>query len=93
MSSKEYLIHINSIRIDNKNNINTLRLTTTKRILNIDLHFRCLRTKAEYQTCVYDKSIKDICKELNISYGSRPAIVINSEIKQIIPEIRLKGKV
>lgn len=67
MSNKEYLIHINSIRIDNKNNINTIRLTTTKRILNIDLHFRRLQTRTEYQTCVYDKSIKDICKELNIS--------------------------
>ena len=40
------------------------------------------------------KQLKAITsKELNISYGSRPAIVINSEIKQIIPEIRLKGKV
>ena len=67
MSSKEYLIHVNSVGIDKENHINTFRLTTTKRILNIDLHFRCLRTKAEYQTCVYDKSIKDICEELNIS--------------------------
>ena len=67
MSRKEYLIHVNIVRIDKENNINTFRLTTTKRILNIDLHFRCLRTKAEFQTCVYDKSIKDICEELNIS--------------------------
>ena len=32
MSSKEYLIHINSIKVDKENNINTFRLTTTKRI-------------------------------------------------------------
>lgn len=29
-------------------------------------------------------------KEIDISYGSRSAIVINSNIKQVIPEIRLK---
>ena len=30
-------------------------------------------------------------KEIDISYGSRPAIVINSNIKQVIPEIILRG--
>lgn len=67
MSSKEYLIYVNSVGINKEKHINTFRLTTTKRILDVNLHFRHLRTKAEYQTCVYDKSIKDICEELNIS--------------------------
>lgn len=30
-------------------------------------------------------------KEIDISYGSRPAIVINSNIKQVIPEIMVRG--
>ena len=30
-------------------------------------------------------------KEIDISYGSRPAIVINSNIKQVIPEIHVRG--
>ena len=29
-------------------------------------------------------------KEIDISYGSRPAIVINSNVKQLIPEIRTR---
>ena len=30
-------------------------------------------------------------KEIDISYGSRPAIVINSNVKQVIPEIHVRG--
>lgn len=30
-------------------------------------------------------------KEIDISFGSRPAIVINGNVKQVIPEIRTKG--
>ena len=30
-------------------------------------------------------------KEIDISYGSRPAIVINSNVKQVIPEIHIRG--
>lgn len=37
------------------------------------------------------KQLKAISsKEVDISYGSRPALVINSNIKQIIPEIKLR---
>jgi D-lyxose ketol-isomerase len=34
-----------------------------------------------------------VSKDIDISFGSRPAIVLNSNIKQVIPEIRLKGTV
>jgi hypothetical protein len=38
------------------------------------------------------KQLKAInSKEIDISYGSRPAIVINSNIKQVIPEIMVRG--
>ena len=40
------------------------------------------------------KQLKAITsKEVDISYGSRPAIVLNGNVKQLIPEIRVVSKV
>ena len=54
-----------------------------------------------YQNTIYHESIirfADLIKqlkalttnEIDISYGSRPAIVINGNVKQLIPEIIMK---
>ena len=67
MSSKEYLIHVNSVGIDKENHINTFRLTTTKRKIDIGLKYKPLRPKGEYITFIYPITIKDVCNKLNIS--------------------------
>ena len=67
MSSKEYLIHINSIKVDKDNHINTFRLTTTKRKIDIGLKYQPLRPREGYVTFVYPITIKDVCNKLNIS--------------------------
>ena len=67
MNSKEYLIHVNSIRVDKENNINTFRLTTTKRKIDIGLKYQPLRPRGGYITFVYPITIKDVCSKLNIS--------------------------
>ena len=67
MSSKEYLIHVNSIRVDKENNINTFRLTTTKRKIDIGLKYKQLKPKKGFLTFVYPITIKDVCSKLNIS--------------------------
>lgn len=67
MSNKEYLIHVNSIRVDKNNHINTFRLTTTKRKVDIGLKYIPLKPKKGFLTFVYPITIKDICKKLEIS--------------------------
>lgn len=67
MSSKEYLIHVNSIRVDKNNHINTFRLTTTKRKVDVGLKYIPLKPKKGFLTFVYPITIKDICKKLEIS--------------------------
>ena len=67
MSSKEYLIHVNSIRVDKENHINTFRLTTTKRKIDIGLKYKQLKPKKGFLTFVYPITIKDVCDKLNIS--------------------------
>ena len=67
MSSKEYLIHVNSIRVDKENNINTFRLTTTKRKIDIGLKYKPLKPKKGFLTFVYPITIKDVCDKLDIS--------------------------
>lgn len=67
MSSKEYLIHVNSIRVDKVNNINTFRLTTTCRKIDIGLKYKQLKPKRGFLTFVYPITIKDVCDKLNIS--------------------------
>ena len=67
MSSKEYLIHINSIKVDKVNHINTFRLTTTKRKIDIGLKYKPLKPKKGFLTFVYPVTIKDVCDKLNIS--------------------------
>ena len=67
MSSKEYLIHVNSIRVDKENNINTFRLTTTKRKIDIGLKYKQLKPKNGFLSFVYPITIKDVCNKLNIS--------------------------
>lgn len=67
MSNKEYLIHVNSIRVDKNNHINTFRLTTTKRKVDVGLKYIPLKPKKGFLTFVYPITIKDICKKLEIS--------------------------
>ena len=67
MSSKEYLIHINSIKVDKDNHINTFRLTTTKRKIDIGLKYKPLKPKKGFLTFVYPITIKDVCDKLDIS--------------------------
>ena len=67
MNSKEYLIHVNSIRVDKENNINTFRLTTTKRKIDIGLKYKPLKPKKGFLTFVYPITIKDVCDKLDIS--------------------------
>ena len=67
MSSKEYLIHVNSIGVDKENNINMFRLTTTKRKIDIGLKYKQLKPKKGFITFVYPITIKDVCSKLNIS--------------------------
>ncbi len=67
MSSKEYLIHINSIGVDKDKQINTFRLTTTKRKIDIGLTYKPLRPKEGYIIFIYPITIKDVCNRLNIS--------------------------
>ena len=67
MSSKEYLIHVNSVGIDKENHINTFRLTTTKRKIDIGLKYKPLKPKKGFLTFVYPITIKDVCNKLNIS--------------------------
>ena len=67
MNSKEYLIHVNSIRVDKENNINTFRLTTTERKIDIGLKYKQLKPKKGFLTFVYPITIKDVCDKLDIS--------------------------
>ena len=67
MSSKEYLVHVNSIRVDKENHINTFRLTTTKRKIDIGLKYKQKKKKKGFITFVYPVTIKDVCDKLNIS--------------------------
>lgn len=67
MSSKEYLIHVNSVRVDKENYINTFRLTTTKRKIDIGLKYKQLKPKKGFLTFVFPITIKDVCNKLNIS--------------------------
>ena len=67
MSSKEYLMHVNSIRVDKDKQINTFRLTTTKRKIDIGLKYKPLKPKKGFLTFIYPITIKDVCNRLNIS--------------------------
>ena len=67
MSSKEYLIHVNSIRVDKEKHVNTFRLTTTKRKIDIGLKYKQLKPWRGFITFDYPITIKDICNKLNIS--------------------------
>lgn len=67
MSSKEFLVHVNSIRVDKDNHINTFRLTTTKRKIDIGLKYKPLKPKKGFLTFVYPITIKDVCDKLDIS--------------------------